>query len=106
MSERDILIERLEKKLAEKEKEIKALRQVVGMNYESMKEEILAEVNQRLKDIEAKITELSKAVSTLMEDVLYLKSEIAPKTTKMPTSEKIREERTKEEKSDDIIICD
>ncbi len=103
MAEKDILIERLEKKLAEKEKEIRALKQVVGMNYENFKEEILSEVNEKLREIEAKIVELNKTVKTLMDEVLYLKAEIAPKR-EVSASENFEEE--KEEKSDDIIVCD
>ncbi len=103
MSEKDILIERLERKLAEKEKEIRSLKQVVGMNYENFKEEILSEVNEKLKEIEAKIVELSKTVKTLMDEVLYLKAEISPK--KEDLAEDFVEGK-EEEKRDDIIICD
>ncbi|ADC65676.1 conserved hypothetical protein [Ferroglobus placidus DSM 10642] len=105
MSEKDILIERLERKLAEKEREIRSLKQVVGMSYENFKEEILSEVNERLKEFEAKIVELSKTVRTLMDEVLYLKAEISPKKEEVAKKVVEREEEKKEEKSD-IIVCD
>lgn len=117
MSDRDLIIERLEKKLAEKEKEIRELRRVAGMNIEELKMEIVKELSDELEKVrvlEAKVAELNKTVESLMGEILYLKSEIAksePRTREIREISEItdsREEAKEERKDteDEIIICD
>ncbi|WP_457591663.1 hypothetical protein [Geoglobus sp.] len=117
MSDRDLIIERLEKKLAEKEKEIRELRRVAGMNLEELKSEIIREISaefERMRALEAKIAELSKTVESLMSEVLYLKAEIAKSESKSRELREIAEiseekEEVREESKDsedEIIICD
>ena len=61
--ERDILLERLEKKLAEKEKEVEELRKMLSSKtLEELKNEIREEFRRELKTIEAKVAEISKAL--------------------------------------------
>lgn len=79
MSDRDILLERLERKLFEKEREVQELRRMLDGEIEKLKREIIQEITEELRkvrDVEAKVVELSKAVDTLMKEVLYLKSEV------------------------------
>ncbi|WP_457548891.1 hypothetical protein [Archaeoglobus sp.] len=120
--ERDILLERLEKKLAEKEKEVEELRKMMSSrNLEEIKNEIREEFKKELKAIEAKVAEISKSVEALMNEILYIKSEL--KSQRRETEivdiplekEEEREEEEvaeeKEEKSygfddDEIIIID
>ncbi|AKG91623.1 hypothetical protein GAH_01057 [Geoglobus ahangari] len=116
MSDRDLIIERLEKKLAEKEKEIRELRKVAGMSIEELKSEIIREISEelgKLKALEAKVAELNKTVESLMNEVLYLKAEIAksePKSRDIREISEIteREEKVEERKDseDEIIVCD
>lgn len=85
MPERDILLERLEKKLSQKEKEVEELKRMTTFNdnkVEEIKNELLKELqneqgNKKIKDLEAKIVELNKTVQSLTSDVLYLKEELA-----------------------------
>jgi len=107
MSERDIIIERLERKLVEKEKKIEELKKIAEMNVEELKSEILREISrgfeeefEKLKNFESKVVELSKTVESLMDEVLYLKSIIS----KENEVKEVRE--VGEDKKDDIIICD
>ena len=110
--ERDILLERLEKKLAEKEKELEELRKLLSSNtIEELKREIIKEIEEKydLKSLEAKIAELSKAVESIASEILYIKSEIRPSQKKREIVEvdemtKENEDGFKEE--DDIIIVD
>ena len=75
--ERDILLERLEKKLAEKEKEVEELRKMLSSKtLEELKNEIREEFRRELKTIEAKVAEISKSVEALMNEILYIKSEL------------------------------
>lgn len=117
MSDRDLIIERLEKKLAEKEKELRELRRVAGMNLEELKAEIIREISgefERIKTLEAKVAELNKTVESLMNEVLYLKAEIAKSESRSrelreitdiaDEREEVRDERKDSE--DEIIICD
>ncbi|WP_456477573.1 hypothetical protein [Geoglobus ahangari] len=116
MSDRDLIIERLEKKLAEKEKEIRELRKVAGMSIEELKSEIIREISEelgKLKALEGKVAELNKTVESLMNEVLYLKAEIAksePKSRDIREISEIteREEKVEERKDseDEIIVCD
>lgn len=88
MSERDLLIERLERKLAEKEKELMELRRVSSYkeDLENLKEEIVSQIkaeiltnesiNQKISELESKIVELRKAVESIISEVVYIKGEI------------------------------
>lgn len=84
MPERDILLERLEKKLSQKEKEVEELRRMTTFNdskVEEIKNEVLKELqdeqsNKKIRELEAKIVELNKTVQSLTSDVLYLKDEL------------------------------
>jgi hypothetical protein len=72
-------LERLERKLFEKEREVQELRKMLGGEIEKLKRQIIEEITEELRkvrDVEAKVVELSKAVDTLMNEVLYLKSEV------------------------------
>ncbi len=85
MPERDILLERLRKKLSQKEKEVEELKRMTTFNdskVEEIKSELLKELqneqgNKKIRELEAKIVELNKTVSSLTSDVLYLKEELA-----------------------------
>ncbi len=117
MSERDLIIERLERKLAEKEKELKELRRVAGMNAEEIKRDVLNSLRAELEKIErleARVAELNKTVQSLLDEVLYLKANLPKEESK---SREIREignpdgnpenERKSECIEDsEIIICD
>ncbi|AIY90514.1 hypothetical protein [Geoglobus acetivorans] len=115
MNERDLIIERLEKKLAEKEKEIKELKRVAGMNVEELKSEIISEIRKELEKVrvlEAKVSELNKTVESLMDEILYLKSELSTREQKsreireiLSPEEESREAEEKED-SDEIIVVD
>ncbi|MFO7968045.1 MAG: hypothetical protein R6U44_10655 [Archaeoglobaceae archaeon] len=84
MPERDILLERLEKKLSQKEKEVEELKRMTTFNdskVEEIKSELLKELqdeqgNKKIRELEAKIVELNKTVQSLTSDVLYLKDEL------------------------------
>ncbi len=113
MSERDLIIERLERKLAEKEKELRELRRVANMNIEELKEEIIREISSelgRIKMLEAKVAELNKTVESLMNEVLYLKTEISKGGSKSSEIKEIgdleRDFDNDENRSDEIIVCD
>ncbi len=108
--ERDILLERLEKKLAEKEKELEELRKMVSSNaIEEIKREIMKEMEERYRNLEAKLKELSKTVENLMSDVFYLKSELKTSREKRRDLVEIKtddEEGGGFEEEDDIIVVD
>ncbi len=92
MSERDILIERLERKLAEKERELMELRRMNREELEKIKREIMAEVKeevlrevqkllqnsqiQKLSEVDSKIVELRKAMESIINELAYVKGEI------------------------------
>lgn len=92
MSERDILIERLERKLAEKERELTELRRMNREFFdklkreiaEDVKEEVLRDVQKLFKDsqsekileVESKIVELRKAMESIITELAYIKGEI------------------------------
>ncbi len=96
--ERDILLERLEKKLAEKEKEVEELRKMLSSKtLEELKEELRGEFKKEIKSIEAKIAELSKSVEALMNEVLFIKSELKTQGKKKDIVE-IAEKKNVEEK--------
>jgi len=112
MSDRDLIIERLESKLAEKEKEIRELRKVASMSVDEIKEAVLSEIKGELDRIKAKVTELNKTVESLMDEVLFIKSEVIKKEKpreirEIGVEEEDKEEVKKEEDSDGkLIICD
>lgn len=92
MSERDILIERLERKLAEKERELMELRRMNREELEKVKREIAEEVKEevlrevqkilknsqieKLSEVESKIVELRKAMESIITELAYIKGEI------------------------------
>lgn len=122
MSERDILLDRLERKLAEKEKEVEELKKILSLNEQtliSIKKEIANEIkdeilnSEKFKNLELKLIELSKTVDGLTKEMLYLKSEL--KTENKNAKDKRYEEeiiidRSVEEvefdDDEDIIVCD
>ena len=117
MSERDLIIERLERKLAEKERELRELRKVAGMNAEEIKRQVLESMRLELEKVEmleAKVAELNKTVQSLLDEVLYLKANLPKEETKPREIRDLREfddDSEKESKSeciadDEIIICD
>ncbi len=124
MVESDILVERLEKKLIEKDKEIAELKRMLSAK-ESEIEEIkknvaekvrseLASELEKIKELESKIIELNKIVESLTSEILYLKAELKKPETKFEISEPRREEKRREkikgagdeEGEEDIIVCD
>uniref|UniRef100_A0A7C3YFR7 Uncharacterized protein n=2 Tax=Geoglobus ahangari TaxID=113653 RepID=A0A7C3YFR7_9EURY len=111
MSERDLIIERLESKLAEKEKEIRELRKVASMSVDEIKEAVLSEIKAELDRIKAKVIELNKTVESLMDEVLFIKSEVIkkekPREIREIGTEEDKEDKKKEEVSyGKLIICD
>ncbi len=92
MSERDILIERLERKLAEKERELTELRRMNREELEKIKREITEEVKEevirdvqkllqnsqieKLSEVESRIVELRKAMESIITELAYVKGEI------------------------------
>ncbi len=117
MSERDLIIERLERKLAEKERELKELRRVAGMNAEEIKREILQSIKvdlEKIEVLEARVAELNKTVQSLLDEVLYLKANLPKEEVKPREIREIKdfdENRENERKTeciaeDEIIICD
>lgn len=114
MSERDLIIERLENKLAEKEKEIKELRKTASMSIEEIKEAVLKEIKGDLDMLKAKVAELNKTVESLMDEVLFIKSEVVKREKPREIREiGVEEDKEKEEKKEEkekskgkLIICD
>ncbi len=112
--ERDIILERLEKKLAEKEKELEELRKMLSSNtIEELKKEIIRELEEKynLKSLEAKLIELSKAIENIMSDILYIKSELKGSQSRKRDLVEIKEpekseEVTEEEDESELIIVD
>jgi multidrug resistance efflux pump len=112
MPERDILLERLERKLAEKEREVEELRKMSSFDEQKItqiKSELLNELRDELsdlkkvKELEAKVIELSKSIESLTSEVLYLKAEL--KRLKIEKEEIIGTCNEKESR-EDMIICD
>lgn len=111
MSERDILIERLERKLAEKERELMELRRMNREELErvkreiteDVKEEVLREVqkvlrNSQISEVESKIVELRKAMESIITELAYIKGEIKgllEKDTKRDKREIVEEKMQK-----------
>ncbi len=114
--ERDILLERLERKLAEKEKEVEELRKMLSSKtLEELKEELREEFKKEIKAIEAKIAEISKSVDTLMNEILYIKSELktqerSKEIVEIATDDEVEEKEEEKSESvdydDEIIIVD
>jgi len=107
--ERDILLERLERKLAEKEKEVEELRRMLSSkSFEELKREISEELKKELKTIEAKVLEISKTVETLMSEVLYIKSELKKYEKKETEIVDIagESENVEPENSEDVVIAE
>ncbi len=103
--ERDILLERLERMLAEKEKEVKELRNMLSSKIiEEIKNEVREEMRKEIKRIEAKISELSKSIDALMNEILFIKSEI--RSHRKTEIVEITEEKEEERKDDEIIVVD
>ncbi|HID43982.1 MAG TPA: hypothetical protein EYP30_09490 [Archaeoglobaceae archaeon] len=97
MSERDILLERLEKKLSQKEKEVEELRMMISFSEHKVaeiKKEIIEELraelgSRKIKELEAKVVELSKTVESLTSDVVYLKEELSRKRAEEKAGERV-----------------
>ncbi len=117
MSERDLIIERLERKLAEKEKELKELRRVAGMNAEEIKRDVLNSIKielEKIETLEARVAELNKTVQSLLDEILYLKSNLPKEESKSREIREIKnlddnpENKRESERFEDseIIICD
>jgi len=112
--ERDILLERLEKKLAEKERELEELRKMLSSStIEQLKREIVKELEEKynLKNLEARIIELSKAVENIMSDILYIKSELRDSQSKKRELVEIKEpeeseDKREEKREEELIIVD
>ena len=113
--ERDILLERLEKKLAEKEKELEELRKMLSSDaVEELKREIIKEIKREFdfKGLEAKVIELSKTVESLMSEILYLKSELKKSEEKKRDLFEIKDEAVNAEvgeegkEDEELIIVD
>ncbi|WP_456468965.1 hypothetical protein [Archaeoglobus sp.] len=101
MSERDLLIERLEKKLAEKERELAELKKMTYSreDFERIKEEIISQiraeipdVSQKISELESKIVELRRAVESVINEVAYIKGEIKSLIEKEESAEKVQTE--------------
>jgi len=104
--ERDILLERLERKLAEKEKEVEELRRMLSSKtVEEIKKELREEFKRDLKSVEAKIAELSKSVETLMNEILFIKSEMKSRK-KTEIVDIAKEEKREEEVEEEMIVVD
>jgi len=100
----------LEKKLAEKERELEELRKMLSSNAkEELKREILKEVEERLKEIESRVVELSKTVENILSDILYLKSELkVERNTKRREIVEVEPKKSEDEDKDDseLIVVD
>ena len=101
MSERDLLIERLEKKLAEKERELAELKKMTYSreDFERIKEEIISQIraeipdaSQKISELESKIVELRRAVESVINEVAYIKGEIKSLIEKEESAEKVQTE--------------
>ncbi len=98
MSERDILIERLERKLAEKEKEIAELRRMLSDKGEIERSGVDPQILQKLSEIESKMLELRRAVESVVNEITYIKSELKElrSTREEPKDDKRRRSELKE----------
>jgi chromosome segregation ATPase len=124
MSERDLLIERLEKKLVEKEKELAELKKMAynREEIERVKEEIIAQIKaempdsiQKISELESKIVELRRAIESVINEVAYIKGEIKSLIEKKESDKKVKieerafyipqsnDEQVVEEEGDDVI---
>lgn len=107
-------MERLEKKLAEKERELEELRKMLSSStIEQLKREIVKELEEKynLKNLEARIIELSKAVENIMSDILYIKSELRDSQSKKRELVEIKEpeeseDKREEKREEELIIVD
>jgi hypothetical protein len=120
MSERDMLIERLEKKLIEKEREVMELRRMLSekTNFdENLKQSIIDEIKkelqegvehtnltERISDIESKIVELRRAVESLMGEVVYLKNELRELSGKNDAEKMRQKDREQVELEERFIL--
>jgi len=121
MSERDLLIERLEKKLVEKERELAELKKMTynQEEIERLKQDIIAQIKaeipdsiQKISEIESKIVELRRAIESVINEVAYIKSEIKSLIEKDESDRKVKtevfstlqsDEQVVDEESDDVI---
>ncbi len=62
---RDFIIERLERKLIEKEKEVEELRKMLEGSG-----------TEKIVEIETTVTELRKAIESILSEIAYIKSEL------------------------------
>ncbi len=109
MSERDILIERLERKLAERERELSELRRMNREELEKIKLEIVSQLRaemreeiqrvlhstpiQKTSDLESRIVELRKALESIIAELAYVKGELKSLIEK---EEKVSKEKRRE----------
>jgi len=113
-ADRDILLERLERKLAAREKELEELKKMVVGEDEvaEIKRDILHDLKNEFKkvlELEARVVELSKTVESLMSEVLYLKAELRrdyPIERIEREGLPEQEEPEGEPKESNIIVCD
>ncbi len=132
MSERDLLIERLERKLAEKERELSELRRMMSGrdDIEKLKAEIISQIRSEfpnVAELESKIVELRRAIESLITEIAYIKGELKSLSERGPERDVKREEKIEkiekveqdenvayitpeperaEQDDDDILICD
>ncbi len=122
MSERDVLIERLEKKLIEKEREISELRKMLsekssGEDLESLKQSLLSDLRRivevrdasesdltkKVAELESKVVELRRAVESLMTEVVYIKNELREVIKSVEGDRKARRKEEIESRKAEII---
>jgi len=108
MSERDVLIERLERLLSEKDREIAELRKMLSDKdkFENIKNRIIYEIkrelstnldSQKILELESKIVELKRAVESLMNEVMYIKNELRLLITEKKDYEEVAKRVAKKE---------
>lgn len=128
MSERDLIIERLERKLAEKERELSELRRMMSgrEDIEKLKAEIVSQIRselsadfEKISNLESKLVELRRAIESLITEIAYIKGELkglVGKEDSVEEREREKEEETyispeptkklEDSEDDDILICD
>lgn len=88
--ERDVLIDRLEKKLNDKERQLKEAQESLEhfLKERSEQEEVLGELSQRLTQLERRVAEINSRYDGLMRELLDQKSLIQSLTKTQPQSGK------------------
>ncbi|OYT33783.1 hypothetical protein DRP04_06815 [Archaeoglobales archaeon] len=124
MHERDLVLERLEKELAEKRKELEEIRKLLfeKEEHDKLRDSFLTRIkedldnllgtNKKVLELESKILEIKKTVESLVSEITYIKKELREirgedKIKKEIRNEEIKkEEEVSEEEEEDLIICD